>query len=94
MLEPQNNEALKIETARRRTGLIRQYLNGPGRDRGLHGSSCGRFSSLMFKCSVNASFAASPTFHDQVSLVVLFRRFPVGNADQNLDLIRFEGAAA
>ena len=25
MLEPQNNEALKIETARRRTGLIRQY---------------------------------------------------------------------
>ena len=25
MLEPGNNEALKIETARRRTGLIRQY---------------------------------------------------------------------
>jgi len=30
MLEPQNNEALKIETARRRTGLIRQYQSmGP-----------------------------------------------------------------
>ncbi len=25
MLEPGNNEALKIETVRRRTGLIRQY---------------------------------------------------------------------
>jgi hypothetical protein len=25
MLEPENNEALKIETARRRAGLIRQY---------------------------------------------------------------------
>ena len=25
MLEPGNNEALKIETARRQTGLIRQY---------------------------------------------------------------------
>jgi len=30
MLEPGNNEALKIETARRRTGLIRQYQSiGP-----------------------------------------------------------------
>jgi len=30
MLEPQNNEALKIETARRQTGLIRQYQSmGP-----------------------------------------------------------------
>ncbi len=30
MLEPQNNEALKIKTARRQTGLIRQYQSmGP-----------------------------------------------------------------
>ena len=30
MLEPGNNEALKIETVRRRTGLIRQYQSmGP-----------------------------------------------------------------
>jgi len=30
MLEPGNNEALKIETARRRTGMIRQYIGkGP-----------------------------------------------------------------
>jgi len=57
MLEPGNNEALKIEIARRRTGLIRQYPSyGSGRDRGLQDISCGRFSSLLFECVVNATF--------------------------------------
>jgi len=50
MLEPQNNEALKIETARRRTGLIRQYPRlGSGRGRSLQAISGGRFAP----CSKN-----------------------------------------
>ena len=42
----------------------------------------------------SVSSDTSTLFQGLISLVVLFRRFPVGNVDQDLDLIPFEGASA